>query len=79
MSNNYQLIKRHSGIQCPPCVKQNEGGYSVHKFKSTRALTCHLRKTHKLNNDELDKIKTLYSEYTEGSFIELCYKRGILY
>jgi hypothetical protein len=78
MGSNYQLLRRHNGIQCPPCVYDKEGGYSLHKFKSTRALTCHLRTVHKLNNEDLDKIKKIYSEYTEGSFIELCYKRDIL-
>jgi hypothetical protein len=77
MYSHSMLLKRHTGKQCPECYKENNR--HLHIYKSTRALTCHLRSVHKLNNSELDKIKKLYSEYTEGSFIELCFKRGILY
>jgi hypothetical protein len=69
--------KRHNGLQCPPCFIEDNRHLRI--YKSTRALTCHLRTAHKLNHEELNRIKTIYSEYSEGSFIELCFKRGLLY
>ena len=77
MYSQYMLLKRHTGIQCPECFKESKRHLRI--YKSKRALTCHLRSVHKINHEYLKNIKTIYAEYSEGSFIELCFKRGLLY
>jgi len=78
MYKQKQHLRYTDGNQCPECFKIGSS-YRLHIFKSVRALKIHLVRSHDLERTEKEKIFTLLNDYKEGSFIDLCFQRGVLY
>lgn len=79
-SSTAKLLNRHQrrqGLVCPVCFDFNPR-LDLHKFKSSRALSCHIKLEHRIPNEKFDAIRAAARSYTDGCFLELCYARGVL-
>ena len=72
-----EYLTSRNGLQCPECHKISPTR-RIKIFKTKRALARHLV-NHDIPYDSRRQISILAKEFDQGSFIQLCVDRGILY
>ncbi len=78
MSIHPILIKRHEGMECPPCYDNQR---PLHVFTSSRALMTHIAKAHTISKEESRTIRRLariYEKSSHESFLRWMQSRGQL-
>lgn len=79
MNKIQSLLRSHEekdGLRCYKCFLEYPTRTAL--FKETRGLINHLYLSHVTTEKEIDNLKKVLREYRGGSFLRLCFKRGIL-